>query len=362
MTILGTLILSHSSRRVDRQRCSADFLSRRFASSHRLRDLPPFESLPPARQIYSGALSFFRVLGEPGKVLGIEPLGSVKHRDKIQHAVLIDDRTLWVGFEHRLEVWRLAASILSCERLSRRYTVTERIEHPHLAALHTVEPLGPRRAVLSCSAADAVLVVDVETGRVERTLRLPAALYGQGYELTAKMDLRRHYVNDDLQTTHVNAAAPVDGGRRIVVSTLIPGAVGVFDLASGAYEELARGFVGCHGARTDAGGDFYFTDSTGGALLSLHPDGTTSRRHAVASRWLHDSIQIAGSVYAFALSDTNELQVVDVDSGLQLYRRKFFVWPVEGLFELAHRWPFWVGNSTQALSYQPAVSSSASSP
>ncbi|MEM7356813.1 MAG: hypothetical protein AAF657_38720 [Acidobacteriota bacterium] len=349
--ILGTLLLTHSSRRVDLERCSVDFLKRRFAAPERLRDRPPFESLPPCRQIYSGALSFFRVYGEGGTVRRVEPLGCIKHRDKIQHAVLIDDRTLWVGFEHRLEVWRLDRSILRLRRVKQRYTVTQRIEHPHLAALHTVEALGPRRAMLSCSASDAVLVVDVETGRVQRSLRLPAELYGEGFALKPERDLRQHYIPDDLQTTHVNAAFPIDTGRRIVVSTLIQGAIGTFELASGAYRELTRGFVGCHGARADAAGCIYFTDSPRGALMALAADGTTTQRYKVESRWLHDSLQILGSIYAFALSDTNELLIVDIDSGELLFRRRFFAWPVEGFFELAHRWPFWVGNSTQALSF-----------
>ena len=323
MQVLGTLTLTHSSRKVDLERCSAEFLKRRFSSPDRLRDLPPFAELRPAETTYSGSVSCFRVWGEPGTVHRIEPLGCIKHRDKIQHAVVIDERTLWVGYESRLEVWRLDDSILTLRRLADTgYSVVRRIEHPHLAGLHTVEPLGPRRAVLSCSASDAVLLVDVEAGEVERTLRMPAGLYGRGYELTPETDLRRHNIGDDLQTTHVNSATPVDSGRGIVVSTLIQGAVGVFDLASGAYEEMTRGFVGCHGARADENGELYFTDSASGSLVSLRRDGATARRFAVPSRWLHDSRQIAGSVYAFALSDTNQLLVHDVEYDVTQQWRK----------------------------------------
>jgi hypothetical protein len=227
-------------------------------------------------------------------------------------------------------------------------------EHPLLAGLHTVAPLPGDRALLSCSASDALLILHLGTGEIEKVLRMPADLYGHNYDLGPDTDLRRHYVGDEQQTTHVNAAHPFDGGRCAVVSTLIQGAVGVFDLETGAYEEIARGFVGCHGARVSAEGEIYFADSTAGHLVFLDDRGRIARRFDAGSRWLHDVQQIRGSVYAFALADANELRVWDVDREELLYRRRFVSWPVEGLFGLARRAPFWLGNSTQALSFMPA--------
>ncbi len=214
------------------------------------------------------------------------------------------------------------------------------------------------RALLSCSASDALLILHLETGEIEKVLRMPADVYGHNYDLNdlrGETDLRRHYVGDEQQTTHVNAAHPFNGGRRAVVSTLIQGAVGVFDLETGAYEEIARGFVGCHGARVSAEGEVYFADSTAGHLVFLEDQGQIARSFDAGSRWLHDVQQIRGSVYAFALADANELRVWDVDREELLYRRRFLSWPVEGLFGLARRAPFWLGNSTQALSFTLAA-------
>jgi hypothetical protein len=333
MRVLGTLALTHSSRRTNLSRCSVQFLTGRFSDPGRLDRLPPFESLPPPEPLYCGAASFLAVQEDGRGRLHFRPAGSLRHRDKVQHAVLLKDGGLLVGFEQRVELG------------GRRY------EHPLLAGLHTVAPLPGGRALLSCSASDALLILDLESGEVEKVLRMPADPYGRNYDLDATTDLRRHYVGDEQQTTHVNAAHPFDGGRRAVVSTLIQGAVGVFDLETGAYEEIARGFVGCHGARVSAEGEVYFADSTAGHLVFLDGRGRIARRFDAGSHWLHDAQQIRGSAYAFALADANELRVWDVDRGELLYRRRFAFWPVEGLFGLARRMPFWLGNSTQALSF-----------
>ncbi|MGH7485852.1 MAG: hypothetical protein ACREMY_09665, partial [bacterium] len=130
------------------------------------------------------------------------------------------------------------------------------------------------------------------------------------------------------------------------------------------YEELCRGFVGCHGARMSAEGEIYFADSTAGTLVFLTPAGRIARRFATGSRWLHDVQQIAGSVYAFALADRNELRVYDIASGELHFRRRFLLWPLPGAFGVARLLPWWLGNSTQALGFYPGgqVESSASGP
>ena len=348
----GILALTHSSRRTNLARCSAEFLARRFGDPERLRDLPPFETLPPPEHLYSGAASFFRV-HQHGRELRFQPFGSIRDREKIQHVALLADTDLLVGYEQRVERWRLPGPVGSLARITRAgCTVVRRYEHSYLAGLHTVAPIPGDRALLACSASDAVLVLNLETGAVERTLRMPAALYGSNYDLTLERDLRRHYIADAYQRTHLNQASPIDGGRRAVVSTLIQGAVGVFDLESGAYEELAHGFVGCHGARVNEEGRVYLADSAAGHLVALDGQGRVARRFDAGSRWLHDVQQIAGSVYAFALADANELRIIDLDRQEVLFVRRFFTWPVEGLFGIPHRLRFWLGNSTQALSFR----------
>ncbi|HEV2853861.1 MAG TPA: hypothetical protein VHC97_13750 [Thermoanaerobaculia bacterium] len=393
MRLLGTLALTHSSRRTNLARCSVQFLTGRFGDPGRLSRLPPFDSLPPPEPLYCGAASFHEVLEDGQGRLRFRPAGSFRHRDKVQHVAWMGKEML-VGFEQRVEIWRVvhAASAelrprpginararqksplkgtqngVGFSRLLLRspgiyaragagtgMTVTARIEHPLLAGLHTVVPMSENRALLSCSASDALLVLDLGTGGIEKVLRMPEDLYGSNYDLGPETDLRRHYVGDEQQTTHVNAAHPFDAGRRAVVSTLIQGAVGVFDLETGAYEEIARGFVGCHGARVSAEGEVYFADSAAGHLVFLDGRGRIARRFDAGSRWLHDAQQIRGGVYAFALADANELRVWDVDREELLYRRRFLTWPVEGLFGLARRAPFWLGNSTQALSFTPAA-------
>ncbi|HEY0554380.1 MAG TPA: hypothetical protein VGG20_08930, partial [Thermoanaerobaculia bacterium] len=60
-SLRGILTLTHSSRATNLGRCSAEFLARRFAAPGRLRDLPPWTSLPPAEILYSGGVSFHRL-------------------------------------------------------------------------------------------------------------------------------------------------------------------------------------------------------------------------------------------------------------------------------------------------------------
>jgi hypothetical protein len=365
----GILVLTHSSRAANLARCSPQFLAARFGDPGRLRRLPPFESLRPARQLYTGAASFYRIAGRAapdragggrpnpaarsgGPRLEVVPLGAIRCRDKLQHVMPLGARHLLAGFEHRVERWRLAAPLAELDAVGAP-AVEGRFEHPHLAGLHTVDALSPRRAVLSCAAADALLLLDPETGAVERSLRLPESLYGAGYPLHAGSDLGRHYVHDELQTAHPNAAFGDRGGRWVAVSTLIQGAIGIFDLRGGSYQEVTRGFVGCHGARFNQDEEIYFADSAAGSLVVLDEAGRIARRFATGSRWLHDVQQIDGDLYAFALADRNELRIYDTVSGELLYRRRFPRLPFTPTPALAHRLPGWLGNSAQALSYRP---------
>ncbi|HVT59844.1 MAG TPA: hypothetical protein VHR45_15765 [Thermoanaerobaculia bacterium] len=358
---LGTLALTHSSRGTNLARCSPHFLASRFGDSGRLRKLPPFDRLRPPQQLYSGAVSFYRLTGSfSGKAGGrsgsagfaVEPLGAIRCRDKLQHVALLGGRDLLAGFEHRVERWRLPAPLEELDQIG-GVEVAWRCEHPHLGGLHTVDAVSPRRAVLSCAAADAILLLDCETGAIERALRLPESLYGAGYPLTAERDLRRHYIHDDLQAAHPNAAFADRAGRWVAVSTLIQGAIGIFDLQRGGYQEVTRGFIGCHGARFSRQEEIYFADSATGTLVVLDDQGRIARRFAAGSRWLHDVQQIRGSLFAFALADRNELRLYDTARGELLYRRRFLRLPATPPPALAHRLPGWLGNSTQSLSYMP---------
>src|SRR5262245_35062846 len=130
MRILGTLALTHSSRRTNLARCSAEFLRRRFGDPARLRDLPPFEDLSPPEPLSSGAASFYRVV-ENGKELRFLSLGSIRDAEKIQHIGLLSETDLLVGFEQRVEHWRLPGPIASLDRVTRAgCTVVRRYEHP----------------------------------------------------------------------------------------------------------------------------------------------------------------------------------------------------------------------------------------
>jgi hypothetical protein len=350
--LAGLLTLTHSSRRTNLARCSVQFLEKRFGDPRRLGAAPAFASLPPAAALYSGGISFFRVERRAG-AWQVRWLGARRSRERIQHAAFADARHLLVGFEHHLETWRLAQPADAAERLRPRdFQLAARTDHPHLAGLHTVAPLPGGGAVLACSAPDAILVVDAG-GAVSRSLPLPASHFPRAWPLTTGMDLRRHYVPDLFQAAHLNAAAPDRSGRWTAVSTLIQGAIGVYDLARERYEEVTRGFVGCHGARFDDAGRIYFADSTAGALVTLDANGRIARRFALGSRWLHDVQQLAGSVYAFADAERNELTVYDVERGTLLYRRAFATWPLEIGFPLARLRPHWLGNSVQALSFYP---------
>ena len=397
MRRLGTLTLTHSSRRTNLDRCSRAFLEERFGDPGRLRHPPPFAALPPARQLYSGGLSFFRVVEADAGQIQLHHLGGVRRRERIQHAAFAGDRDLLVGFEHHLERWRLRRPLADLATLGARdFLVAGRCEHPHLAGLHTVAPLPGGGAALACSAPDAILFVDAGAEAVCRELPLPSGAFARAYELPPGMDLRRHYIPDELQAAHLNAAFPDAAGRRLAVSTFIQGAVGVVDLATGGYEELARGLIGCHGARFDDDGHVYFADSTAGALVVLDGAGTggrelagagggdlatvggravsggangrdvpaaggpeaptaagrVRRRFAVDSLWLHDVQQLQGDLYAFALADRNELRIYDVARGRLHCRRRFATWPVEVGFALARRWPGWLGNSVQSLAWR----------
>jgi hypothetical protein len=362
MADLGFLLMTHSDRLCERARCSLNFLTRRYASPSRLQELPPIERLLPQKRLhtYGGSLSMFRLVEDGAGRIGVKCVGNLRTHLKMQHAILVAEDSLLIAYEAHLELWRLRRPVWELSRASAKdFSVETRIDHPHLPGLHTAFVLDSDRVVLSASCADALLIANWRTGEIEQTLRMPADLYGQGYELTPDLDLRRHVITNDYQTTHINSAYPLPDGRRIIVSALIPGAVGLFDLYDGSYREIIRGFVGCHGARVTDQGAIYFTDSTTGSLVFVRDDGRILRRFGVDSRWLHDVQQIRGSLYAFTLADANELRIYDIDTETLVYRKAYWTSsPISLLTNhrlrhftvLAGLVPGWYGNSTQFLS------------
>ena len=189
--------------------------------------------------------------------------------------------------------------------------------NPWLAGVHTILPDDCGRMLASCSASDSVLVIDEQAMSVVKALRMPEELYGHNYPLTRTSSVVDHYITNDLQTTHVNCAAPWRDG--ILTSSLIPGAIGWFD-PEDKHSELVRGFVGCHGIRVSTTGELYFSDSCLGTVVFLGPDMRVTRRIRAKSFWLHDAVEVAPNLFALALFDKNEVRFIDAMTRNMVYR------------------------------------------
>jgi len=299
------LCVTHSDRPASFEKCSLNYLEKRYEDPARLPPAQPFESLGPAsdHSPYGGEVTIHAF--ERG-TNGEQPQTTLVARlrpgaFKPQHATWHDGR-LWVlGAEH-LDVY------------DAELRPVRRIADPWLAGGHTVVPDGAGRMLVSCSASDAVLAVDAQTLAVTAAHRIPESLYGRNYPLTREHSVVDHYITNDLQIGHVNCASPWRGG--ILVSSLIPGAIGWFD-PSGDYTELLRGFVGLHGVRIADNGLLHFCDSCNGMLVFAEPSeqGLAIRQRVkIASLWLHDAVQIEGSVYALAPFDLNRVLFMDVST------------------------------------------------
>ena len=352
----GIILLTHSSRTTDLNQCSKEYFTQRYSDPERLSKLVPFENLPPTKdfQSYSGQISFFRIFETNKNGFRFKHCGTITSKLKIQHAVILNDKDLLVAFESGLELWRSHRPINMLKRITANcFVLQKQYDHPHLSGVHTVFQLPGNRAAISASAPDAVLIFNLRTNEVEKTLRMPEEIYGHNYDLTEEMDLREHYIHNDCQTTHINCAYPMNNGNQLVVSTLIQGAIGVFDLENDNYEELTRGFIGCHSSRISDDGQIYFADSVTGSLIFLDHNGNMSRKFSVESRWLHDVQQIKGNIYAFSVGDLNELRVYNIKTGEQLFRKKFWKFPVDKFKILSRLIPGSIQNSTQFLSCSP---------
>lgn len=297
------LCLSHTSREVDFSLCSLNYLTRRYSSPSRLKALPSLESLDDGFCAeYTGDITVWEF---KGSVMDPPVLRAyIKKNYKAQNAVI------------------LGATLIVCgttflELIDLKRNAIRQISHPWFAGGHTVYPAPDERLVVSCSGSDALLVLNSNTGELIKALRMPEEIYGHNYDLKPEDDLRKHYVNNDLQTTHINSAYPCEKGY--LVSALIPGAIGLFGW-NGAYTEIVSGFIGCHGARTRPGLDgFYFSDSCTGLLFEMDWNGNVLRRFSVESKWLHDCEWVEDDLYLFSLSDVNALQLWDIAKGTKVW-------------------------------------------
>lgn len=349
------LITTHSSRKTDLQYCSLTHLKNRYSDPRRLQSLPRFEELKPASsyEIYSGALSFYKIITQNAGA-DMEFLGSIKTTKMPQHAAFLNSTEIIVAFESAIEIWKLQDCFYMNKRIDvSSVTVVKRYEFGLLAGIHTVNPMDENSVVLSASSSDAIAILDTNSGKLTHSLRMPEHVYGKNYELDHTTSLIEHYIPNDLQTTHINSAFPFDKGKRIVISTLIQGAIGIFDLENSTYDEVLDGYVGCHGARVSHEGEIYFVDSCNGKLLFIDDVGTIKSEFSIDSKWLHDAIQVSERLFMLSLADRNALCLYNIESGDLICKKQFFTsW--EYFSAITKRLPFWLGDSTKFLStYSP---------
>lgn len=305
--------LTHSSRGMDFQQASLNYLTRRYSSPDRLNNLPPFDSLPSENcSTYTGNISIWEIpddfLQRPKLIAFIEK------KYKIQHAAVHMEKLILCGTAF-IEIYNMQDVIdnresAACKRV---------ISHPWFSGGHTVIINKNDELVVTCSGSDSVLFFDL-SGNLLRYYRMPEELYGKNYDLNLSDDVRQHYISNDLQLTHINCASEcVDG---YLVSALIQGLVGFFD-STGTYKEIVRGFVGCHGARPFPGDDgFYFSDSAMGALIEMDFQGRIIKRFSVNSKWLHDALYVKKDHFIFIPSDLNTMEFWNIASGEKIWEVK----------------------------------------
>lgn len=293
------LCVTHSDRRYTATDGDINYLHRRWNRPDRLPPRVRFEDLPHASTAspHHGSFTLWslRRADRPKLLLHARPRGY-----KPQHVIWYR-RRLWVLGTECLDVFDA-----SLEHLAR-------FEDPWLAGAHTIFPDEDGLLSLSCSASDSVVVLDAASLEPKRALRLPEEIYGRNFPLRRTDSVVEHFISNDLQLAHLNCAWPWKD--QILVSSLGPGSVGRFD-PSGHYEELLRGFVGCHGARVDPETDeIYFTDSCVGAVVFLGAGFEVRRRLGTRSHWLHDAQRLDAETMVLTPSDRNTVELIDMEQG-----------------------------------------------
>lgn len=298
------LCLTHSPRPLDFSRSSRSFLNRRYSSPDRLNNLPDFESLSSKdAPTWHNDVTVWQLDTE--KLSKPTLLHYLKKDYTANHAIILN-KSLLICSSTFLEIHRLDSNSV------------KRISSSWFAGGHTVYPdLINEQLCVSCSASDAVLLFDLSDKSFTKAFRMPKESYGHNYDLKLSDDVRKRYINNDSQLTHLNSCYPCE--RGYLVTAFIQGAVGLFDF-NGNYKELTSGFRGCHGARTRPGlNGFYFTDSAMGCLYEMDWSGGIVRKFCINSSWLHDSQWVANNSYLFSLSDMNELQLWDVQENHMIW-------------------------------------------
>lgn len=292
------MCITHSDRPHESDKCDLNYLESRYSRADRLPPSEAFSSLAPSVNYspYGGQVTLHDVSGGWGQS---KLVCELRPEWKPQHAMWHDDR-LWVLGVESLDVYDSDLNL------------QQRVVDSWLAGAHTVAPGGEGQLLLSCSASDAVLVLDSVSLRITDALRMPESIYGTNFPLRRSDSVVDHYITNDLQLTHVNCAWPFRQG--VLTSALIPGAIGWF-APDGAFTEFTRGFVGCHGARARVDtGEVYFSDSCMGVIVSLDDNWLIRQRTVVRSSWLHDALHIEGSVFAAAVYDRMVVEFWDTDA------------------------------------------------
>ncbi len=308
------IAVTHTSRVWDWQRCTREFLYERYHRPGRLDELPSFAELPPSQEArsFSGRLTLFN-LTINGSGIWLAPIRCIDSQHKIQHASEVGD-SLVVCLEDYLIV-------LADERSPQKSTEhrLQRIDDPWFAGLHTVFPVDQQRCIVSASAPDAILLVNLAESRVEWRWRVPADRYGRNYELNEATSVQDHHIANDIQLAHLNSAFP-DGSGGFWISTLGQGDIAHLS-AHGRYDVIASGFVGCHGLRYSREREcLYFSDSCTGRLIEIGADRDCKTVGAVDSRWLHDAQHLAGDIFLLCLGDKNAIVLIDASSNNEIAR------------------------------------------
>jgi hypothetical protein len=309
--VIFPLAVTHTSRVWDWERCTQDFLRERYQRPGRLEGLPPFEELPSAEESrsYSGRLTLFDLILDSDGVHFV-PTRCIDSELKANHVSRVEN-DLVVCCDDCVFVVSANCEVGAGD--------IERIDDPWFAGLQMVFPIDNTRCVVSASAPDALMVLDLVQRRVVHRWRVPAENYGRNYNLTDTMSVHDHYIANDMQLTHLNCAYP-DGSGGFWISTLAQGDIGHV-AADGTYDRMASGFIGCHGVRYSKElGVLYFSDSCTGRLIGLDAARAPRTLGSVDSRWLHDSQHLAGDLFILCVGDKNAIVVLDGSSNREIVR------------------------------------------
>ncbi|MDP3899896.1 MAG: hypothetical protein Q8Q23_02335 [bacterium] len=297
------ICITHSPRTLDFSRSSINFLKKRYSSSKRLDSLKKFEKLSKKNSPdWTNNVSVWKL---NSKKLKMDCLLFLERDYTANHAI-IDKGSLLICGNTFFEKFNLKS------KKKQFFT------HNWFAGGHTIyKDPKTEQFCISCSSSDSVLFFNPRNKKFTKTLRMPEKLYGCNYDLKPTDDVRKHYISNDAQLTHINCCYPCEKGY--LTTSFIQGAIGLFDFKNN-YKELTSGFLGCHGARTRLGlNGFYFSDSPSGCLYEMNWKGKIIRKFNVKSKWLHDTQWIKDDIYLFSLSDSNTLQLWDINKSVMLW-------------------------------------------